>query len=93
MNIKFMNILAVFIAVMPGAVLAANPACEEIQRSCGEAGFTRDLPLGKDLITRCYQPILQGQNIPNVKVDPDLVKKCNEQQDQKPKERKKRRRF
>lgn len=65
---------------------ADQPACDEIQHSCGEAGFTRDVPGGKDLMSKCFQPLMLGQDVAGVKVDPDLVKKCSEEQKQKPKQ-------
>ncbi len=67
---------ALFLAA--GAQAAEPPSCQEIQGLCGKAGFTRDLPGGKDLMSKCYQPILQGQSVAGVIVDPDIVKKCND---------------
>lgn len=82
---------ALFVARLSTASFAADPTpCEQIQRACGEAGFTRDLPEGRDLMSKCFKPILLGQEIPGVKVDSDLVKKCNESQSAKPKGRRQR---
>ena len=66
--------------------------CEQIQRACGEAGFTRDLPAGKDLMLQCFRPLMKGQDVAGVKADPDLVKKCKEQQTRKPRIKKRRNR-
>lgn len=62
-----------------GAMAADTSSCDQLQRTCGEAGFTRDVPGGRDLMEKCYRPLLNGQDVPGVKADPDLVKKCNEQ--------------
>jgi hypothetical protein len=69
---------------------ADTPTCDQIQTACGQAGFTRDMPEGKDLVTKCYQPLLRGQSVEGVPMDPDKIKKCNEELKEKP--RKKRRR-
>jgi len=59
-------------------VAIADPdPCQQIQDICGEAGYTRELSGGKDLMTKCYWPTLQGQAVDGVKVDPDTVQKCN----------------
>jgi hypothetical protein len=57
---------------------ADETSCEEIQTACGRAGYARDVPGGKDLMTKCYNPILQGQSVSGVKVDDETVKKCKE---------------
>ena len=82
---------ASFVPSLVAAALACSPAwsadqpdCEKIQSECGEAGYTRDLPEGKDLMKKCFQPIMNGQDVAGVKVDSDLVKKCHDEQNQKP---------
>ena len=91
------NIFAIGMGLLglsaPGLIAVADEmtACEQIQRACGQAGYTRDLPDGRDLVTRCYQPLLLGQEIRGVAVEPSLVKKCNEQQKNKPSQKKGRR--
>lgn len=64
--------------VSPGKAWAAESACEQIQQACGEAGFTRDNPSGRDLDTKCFKPIMNGEGakVSGVHVDPSLVKKC-----------------
>jgi hypothetical protein len=87
------RILLVFwLAMVPIVAWASESPCTVIQRACGEAGFTRDLPEGRDLMTKCFKPILAGQQIANVQADPDTVKQCNAQQSASP-PTKKRRRF
>lgn len=89
-----MRSVILFVALVFGTSALAddNPtACEQIQRQCGEAGFTRNLPQGKDLDTKCFQPIMKGQDVAGVKVDPDLVEKCKEEQTKKPRMKKRRR--
>ncbi len=61
-------------AASPSA--AQDSACEEIQQACGRAGFTRDVPGGKDLDQKCYQPLMHGETVKGVAVEPSLVKKC-----------------
>jgi hypothetical protein len=76
----------VLFALFPALALAADqPDCERIQRLCGQAGYTRDLPEGKDLMTKCFKPILQGQQVEGVKIDADTVKNCAAEQKQKTK--------
>jgi len=78
--------------LMPILGHASNqPHCEEIQHLCGEAGYTRDMPEGKDLMKKCFEPIMQGQTVPGVKADADLVKKCEADEKQNPKHGKHRR--
>jgi hypothetical protein len=68
---------------LPSVALATDqPDCEKIQQACGEAGYTRGVPDGKDLMSKCFDPIMKGQNIEGVKVDPDSVKKCTDEQKQ-----------
>ena len=84
-------ILAAIVSVpvsAPNQARADDTPCGQIQTACGEAGFTRDVPGGKDLMTKCFNPILQGQTITGVKVDPDTVKKCKAQQNTKPSKKK-----
>jgi len=86
MKVVSMILIVTLTSLASGLALAVTPpACEQIQNECGEAGFTRDLPAGRDLMTKCYEPLLKGQDVPGVKVDSDLVKTCNLQLHQKPK--------
>jgi len=86
------SILIAALLIGTSAFADDNPtACEQIQRQCGEAGFTRNLPQGRDLDSKCFQPIMKGQDVVGVKVDPDLVKKCKDEQTKKPALKKRRR--
>lgn len=71
----------------------SSPECHQIVTACGEAGFSRGLPqgVGRDLDKGCFQPILQGQKIAGVTVDQNTVKSCMEQQQARPRVKKKRR--
>lgn len=80
--VSFVLIVASFMLIS-ARVWADESPCEQIQDACGEAGFTRDVPGGRDLMTRCFNPILQGQQISGVKVDADQVKKCKDSQNKK----------
>jgi hypothetical protein len=75
----FLLALAGLVQTLTRAVRAADAPpdpCEQIQRACGEAGFTRDVPGSKDLMSKCFQPTLRGESVPGVPVDPDTVKAC-----------------
>jgi hypothetical protein len=79
-----MKTVFVFILFALSAHASTDPACEKIQYSCGEAGYTRDVPGGKDLMENCFQPILKGLPVDGVKTDPEMLKKCNEFMDKNP---------
>ncbi len=83
MKLKY---LGIFLLLATSAIASGTPtACEQIQHACGEAGFTRNLPAGRDLETQCFQPLIQGQVVPGVQVASDLVKKCQAEQSTQPK--------
>jgi hypothetical protein len=84
MKLTFALILTVAGIASGIAIAADQPHCDQIQQACGEAGYTRNVPDGKDLMTKCFQPILKGQTIEGVKTDSDTVKKCEAEQNQKP---------
>jgi hypothetical protein len=54
---------------------ANETSCEEIQTACGRAGCTRDVPGAKDLMAKCYDPILQVQSVSGVKVSDENAEK------------------
>jgi hypothetical protein len=57
----------------------AETACEKLDHACANAGYVRGLPdpsAGKDLETKCVQPLLKGQTVADVNVDPDVIKDC-----------------
>ena len=84
-SIKMIATIFIAASTLPPIVSASQPSCDQIQHTCGEAGFTRDLPEGRDLMSKCFQPIMQGQKVAGVNIDPDLIKKCRDEQQKKPK--------
>jgi hypothetical protein len=67
-----------------GFAHAEPSACEQVDQACGKAGYVRGLPdkYGKDLEKGCSHPLLAGQTVPGVSVDPDIIKKCLDSQTQ-----------
>ncbi len=56
-----------------------SPACSAIVKSCNAAGFKVGPAAIKDkkgLLTDCYNPLLNGKTIANVKVSDTDLKEC-----------------
>ena len=53
--------------------------CREIEKACAGAGFVKgEAAEGKGLFKNCMQPILKGQAVSGVSVDPTVVTACKE---------------
>lgn len=53
---------------------ASNP-CETIAQACLSGGFDTKTP-NKEFWQDCMKPILLGQNVPGVTIDPTTAKNC-----------------
>jgi hypothetical protein len=54
-----------------------HQACKHIFMACKEAGYYRGgAASGKGIMENCAQPIMSGQTVANVKVDPSDVATC-----------------
>ena len=64
--------------VPPGAPRNPGP-CRQIMKACRDAGFKRgQAEKGKGLMKDCFGPILKGQTVPGVSVDPSVVQACQQ---------------
>lgn len=52
--------------------------CRAIEKACQSAGFTKGDKTGKALFLHCVKPILAGQTVSGVTVDPSLVQACQQ---------------
>lgn len=53
-----------------------NGPCKAIAQACSAAGFERGKTPDKRFWKDCMQPILTGQSVKGVNVDPSAVKEC-----------------
>lgn len=63
----------------PVANKGAEQPCKQIERACTAAGFVRgEAQEGKGLFMNCMNPILKGQSVAGVTVDPGVVAACKQ---------------
>lgn len=55
---------------------SANNPCVTIVKSCLAAGFSRTTTPGKQFWHDCMKPVLLGQTVSTVTVDPTMVQAC-----------------
>jgi hypothetical protein len=68
-----------------GAPAPANEPCRQITHACKSAGFVRgEAKEGKGLFKDCVQPILKGQTVQGVTVDPSVVQACQQKKHNHP---------
>ncbi len=84
---KFRLILASLALLTAQQVFAEAPAtdlttdarpCFTVAKACKAAGFVRKGEDNKRFWKNCFRPILLGQTVNGVKVDPSAVKACRE---------------
>jgi len=62
-----------------GSNNGAGQPCKQIEQACTSAGFVKgEAAQGKGLYKNCVQPILKGQSVNGVTVDPSVVSACKE---------------
>jgi hypothetical protein len=62
-----------------GAGGAPAQPCKQIEQACSSAGFVKgEAKEGKGLFKDCVQPILHGQSVNGVTVDPSIVAACKQ---------------
>jgi hypothetical protein len=61
---------------MPPPDDAKDKPCLIIAKACSEAGFVRERSETKGIWRNCMEPVLLGQTVAGVKVDPAAVKTC-----------------
>ena len=63
----------------PGTNNGAGQPCKQIEQACSSAGFVvGQAPQGNGLFKDCMQPVLKGQAVKGVSVDPTVVTACKE---------------
>jgi len=63
----------------PAPAKGAGQPCKEIEQACTSAGFVKgEAKEGKGLFKNCLQPILKGQAVEGVTVDPAVVSACKD---------------
>ena len=51
--------------------------CQQIEQACSAAGFVKgEAKEGKGLFKNCMKPIMSGQQVQGVSIDPSLVPAC-----------------
>lgn len=65
---------------VPAATGKAPGPCKQIIQSCEQAGFEKGMHKkdGKGLYKDCLDPILAGQSVAGVTVDPAVVTSCQQ---------------
>lgn len=75
MSIKHTFVLLVSLTFIQSALaddMQSDPKpCKALAKPCVEAGYK-----GKDFWTQCMKPLVLGQPVKNIKVDPAAVKAC-----------------
>jgi len=73
---KVMVILAVFCTQQ--AFAHNDKSCMKVAKACLDGGFTARQSMTKGMWGNCMKPILLGQMVSGVKVEPAVVKACRE---------------
>ena len=76
---RFALKLAAVAAVFTSAVALARGGhpCKQVESACSAAGYVKgEAKEGKGLFKNCVEPLLAGQAVPGVNVDPAAVQAC-----------------
>jgi len=67
-------------ATTPPAPMKGNGPCKQIIQACQQAGFEKGEHKtdGKGVYKDCLTPILAGQTVAGVTIDPSVVTSCQE---------------
>ncbi len=62
-----------FLVSIPAFADGGPNPCRKIHQQCKAAGFK-----SKDVHKNCTKPVMEGQTVPNVAVDPAMIQACKD---------------